>query len=86
MSSSPPLVWLDGWSGSGLFFNVGKSFRARNKSDAAFRLAKEMSQTYKGVETMNLWWRASNPYDVIRNLISFSNPEPNTTNTSIIIT
>ncbi len=69
MAASPPLLWIDGWPGSGLFFNVGKSFRARNKCDGAFLLAKEMSQTESGKAKLREFYGTDDPYEVIKNLI-----------------
>ncbi len=69
MAASPPLLWIDGWPGSGLFFNVGKSFRARNKCDGAFLLAQEMTKTDEGKAKLREFYGSDDPYEVIKNLI-----------------
>ena len=69
MASSPPILWIDGWPGSGIFFNVGKSFRAKNKSSAAFFLAKEMTKTTDGSKKLKEWFNSDDPYEILKNLI-----------------
>ena len=69
MATSPPLLWVDGWCGSGIFFNVGKSFRSKNKSSAAFFLAKEMTNTVEGAAKLKEWFNSSDPYEILKNFI-----------------
>ena len=71
MPISGAITWLDGWPGSGLFFNVGKSFRARNKCDGAFLLAQEMAKTPENKQKLINWYGSADPYDIISGLIGF---------------
>ena len=71
---SPPLCWFDGWVGSGVFYNVGKSKRVRNKINATFELSKEMSLTPEGAATLQKWFGSSDPYQVVKNVGFYGNP------------
>jgi hypothetical protein len=65
MSCCP--TWYDGWIGSGLFLNVGKTLIARNKSNAVYRLAEQM--VLQGHENQLLkWFNAANPLEVLYNI------------------
>jgi hypothetical protein len=66
---SGALVWWNGAPGSGIFVNVGKCKKARNKADGAFQLAKEMSQTAKGKAQLKEWFFSDDPYDIIAGCI-----------------
>lgn len=71
---SPPLCWFDGWVGSGVFYSVGKSKRVRNKINATFELAKEMSLLPAGAAKLNEWFGSSDPYEVVKNVGFYGNP------------
>ena len=68
---SGAMVWWNGMPGSGVFLNVGKCKRARNKADGAFQLAKEMALTDKGRTKLKEWFFSSDPYDIIAGLLTF---------------
>jgi hypothetical protein len=69
MANSPPMCWVDGWPGSGLFLSVGKTFIARNKGDGCFLLAVEMSKTVVGKQKLIEWWKTDDPYEIMKNLL-----------------
>ena len=60
-------IWVDGWRGSGIFYNVGRSLRCRNKVDAIYLLAKEMSEKYPDV--LRNVYDTIDPYDIISMLL-----------------
>ena len=62
-------VWIDGWRGSGIFYNVGRSLRCRNKVDAVWLLAKEMSQKYPDV--LKDVYSTIDPYDIVSVLFEY---------------
>jgi hypothetical protein len=63
---SPPMVWYDGWIGSGQFLYVGRSHRARNKGHCCLTLAKEITQTLDGKKKLIEWFGSPNPYEVVK--------------------
>jgi len=69
LAPSPPICWFDGWRGSGTWINVGKTLVARNKFDAVFKMAEECMNTQEGREFLSTQYRASNAYEVCKNLI-----------------
>lgn len=72
MSNSPPLCWVDGWPGSGLFVAVGKSFRSTNKANALFGLIVEMSKSEDGLNKLKLWWNDTDPYKIFNNILHYN--------------
>lgn len=68
MPGSPPLLWYDGWIGSGVFLNVGKSHRARNKGHCCLTLAKQMTATPQGQAKLIEWFGSADPYEVVKNV------------------
>jgi hypothetical protein len=66
---SGALVWWNGMPGSGVWLDVGKCKRARNKADGAFQLAKEMGETADGRAKLKEWFYSSDPYDILAGLL-----------------
>lgn len=69
LALSPPLLWFDGWTGSGVFLNVGRSFRARNKIDCLWRLCKLAKKRGFSAQ-MRQWFGSDNPDQIIFNLVT----------------
>lgn len=63
---SPPILWYDGWIGSGQFLYMGKSHRARNKGHCCLTLAKEITQTIEGKKKLIEWFGSPNPYEIVK--------------------
>ena len=67
--TSPPLIWYDGWIGSGMFLNVGKSLRVRNKVDATWQLAKQMVDEGH-TDLLKRWFYSDDPNQISLNLVT----------------
>ena len=46
IANSPPLIWLDGNIGSGIFFDTGKTHVTRNKASALYELLQKCPKDY----------------------------------------
>ena len=69
MASSPPMIWVDGWPGSGLFIAVGKTHVAKNKSSGMFELAQMMTRCPKGGDTLLKWFGSNDPYEIMKRVL-----------------
>ncbi len=70
LSTSPPLLWYDGWVGSGTFLAVGNTHVALNKIHACFTLCKLMRTTSGGEQKLQEWFGTTDPYQVCKNLMT----------------
>jgi hypothetical protein len=62
-------IWYDGWIGSGVFLDVGKTIIGRNKSNAVYLLAKEMESAKPGgKKLLQEWFNAENAEEALRNI------------------
>lgn len=68
---SGAMVWWNGMPGTGVFLNVGKCKRGRNKADGVFQLATEMASTIEGRDTLEKWFKTTDPYEIVANLFQF---------------
>jgi hypothetical protein len=71
MALSAATIWLNGAFGSGVFYNVGKSKRGRNKVDGAFILAEEMATTIDGKKALMENYYTIDPYQIIALLTQY---------------
>lgn len=69
MPISVAAIWLAGIPGTGVFYNVGKSKRSRNKVDVTFLLAQELASTEVGKALLEKNYGTSDPYKLIQVLI-----------------
>lgn len=69
MPISVAAIWMAGIPGTGVFYNVGKSLRSRNKVDATFLLAQELAGIPGGSDILSKNYGTSDPYQLIQLLI-----------------
>ncbi len=68
--NSPPILWFDGWTGSGTFLSVGNTHVARNKCHACFTMCELMNKTGDGRKKLQQWFNVTDPYEICKNLLS----------------
>ena len=66
---SGAMIWWNGMPGSGVFVDLGKSKKARNKVDGVLQLAREMSQTSQGRNKLKEWYLSDDPCDIVAGLM-----------------
>lgn len=64
MTTSPGW-WYNGFAGTGIFVNLGKTVRFSNKIDGVFGLATLLSQTTKGKNLLEKFFKTTDPYIIL---------------------
>lgn len=63
--TTSPGWWYNGFCGTGLFINLGKTFRVPNKIGGVFLMAQQLGKTSYGREVLQKQFSTTDPYEIV---------------------